>query len=346
MRNVSQEVWFMDRPQVNLETALQQASEANPIAEFLRNLRPPHAGYAGLQEALAAYRDILARGGWPVIPDGPKLQRGDHGPRVAALRNRLLLTSDLGEASTPVADLFDAMLEQGVQRFQERHGLNADGVVGPSTLAALNVSAEVRVRQVELNMERWRWLPQTLGDRYILVNVANFALDVVEHGQSVLAMRVVVGKPARRTPFFSADMSYLVFSPHWYVPPTIAIQDKLPLIWRDPGYVTRQHFRLVRHGESGVTRVDPMSVDWSSVSARNFPYQLRQYTSYKVAKNVVEFSTSIPREELRPGYGAGFLGAPLTMVTPDDVPMKRERGGRHGTSRPEHVQDAGDQRRI
>ena len=192
-----QEVWFMDRPQVDLETALQQASEANLIAEFLRNLRPPHAGYAGLQEALTAYRDILARGGWPVIPDGPKLQRGDHGPRVAALRNRLLLTSDLGEASTPVADLFDAMLEQGVQRFQERHGLNADGVVGPSTLAALNVSAEVRVRQIELNMERWRWLPQTLGDRYILVNVANFALDVVEHGQSVLAMRVVVGKPAR-----------------------------------------------------------------------------------------------------------------------------------------------------
>jgi murein L,D-transpeptidase YcbB/YkuD len=139
-------------------------------------------------------------------------------------------------------------------------------------LTALNVPAEARVRQIELNMERWRWLPQTLGERYIFVNIANFALDVVEHGRSVLAMRVVVGKAARRTPFFSADMTYLVLNPPWHVPPTIAIQDKLPLIRRDPGYVSRQHFKLFRHGEGGVTRVDPMSIDWSSVSARNFPY--------------------------------------------------------------------------
>jgi hypothetical protein len=119
------------------------------------------------------------------------------------------------------------------------------------------------VRQIELNMERWRWLPPAMGERYILVNIANFALDVVEHGRSVLAMRVVAGKPARRTPFFSADMTYLVLSPHWYVPPTIAIQDKLPLIRRDPGYVSRQNFKLFRHGEGGVRRVNPRSVDWS-----------------------------------------------------------------------------------
>jgi L,D-transpeptidase YcbB len=186
------------------------------------------------------------------------------------------LTADLDRASAPVDDVFDTALEQGLQRFQERHGLNADGVVGTSTLTALNVPAEARVRQIELNMERWRWLPHELGDRYILVNVANFALDVIEHGQSVLAMRVIIGKPERRTPFFSADMTYLVLSPHWYVPPTIAIQDKLPLIRRDPGYVARQNFKLFRDGESGATRVDPLSIDWSAVSARNFPYRLRQ----------------------------------------------------------------------
>jgi L,D-transpeptidase YcbB len=289
-----QEVWFADRPPADLETVLQQASEADLVAQLRRNLRPPYAGYAGLQKALVAYRDLLARGGWPVIPEGAKLQSGDRGPGVVALRHRLRLTSDLDEASTPVDDLFDAALERGVQRFQERHGLDADGVVGPATLMALNVPAEVRVRQIELNMERWRWLPQTLGDRYVLVNIANFALDVVEHGQSVLAMRAVVGKPARRTPFFSADMTYLVLSPHWYVPPTIAIQDKLPLIRRNPAYVARQHFKLFRHGAGGMARVDPMAVDWSSVSARNFPYQLRQEPGPQNALGRVKFMLPNP----------------------------------------------------
>jgi murein L,D-transpeptidase YcbB/YkuD len=163
---------------------------------------------------------------------------------VTTLKHRLQLTADLDRASEGVDAVFDAALVHGLRRFQERHGLDADGKVGASTLAALNVPVEARVRQIELNMERWRWLPQTLGDRYILVNIANFALDVVERGRSVLTMRVVVGRPARRTPFFSAEMTYLVLNPHWYVPPTIAIQDKLPLIRRDPGYVSRQNFKF------------------------------------------------------------------------------------------------------
>lgn len=288
------EVWFGERSQVDLGTTIQQASETDRVAEFLQNLRPTHAGYAALQKTLASYRDITARGGWPVIPDGPKLQRGDRGPRVAALRDRLLLTSDLDRASAPIDEVFDVALERGLEKFQERHGLDADGAVGTSTLTALNVPAEARVRRIELNMERWRWLPQTLGERYILVNIANFALDVVEHGRSVLAMRVVVGKPARRTPFFSADMTYLVLNPHWHVPPTIAIQDNLPLIRRAPGYVSRQNFKLFRHGEGGVTRIDPMSVDWSSVSAGNFPYQLRQDPGPRNALGRVKFMLPNP----------------------------------------------------
>jgi L,D-transpeptidase YcbB len=288
------EVWFADRTRLDLVTVLQEASETNRVAALLHTLHPTHGGYARLRNALASYRDMSARGGWPVIPDGPKLQKGDRGPRVTALRHRLLVTADVDRASDPVDDVFDAALEQGIQRFQERHGLEADGVVGASTLTALNVPAEVRVRQIELNLERWRWLPQDLGERYILVNIANFGLDVVEHGQSVLAMKVVVGRPARRTPFFSADMTHLVLSPHWYVPPSIAIQDKLPLIRRNPGYVARQNFKLFRAGEGGVSRVDPMSVDWSAVSARNFPYRLRQDPGPRNALGRVKFMLPNP----------------------------------------------------
>ena len=206
-------------------------------------------------------RRLASHPGWAEAPE-----RGQ-GPRVAALKNRLLLTSDLDRTAEVVDDVFDAALEHGLQRFQERHGLDPDGTVGASTLAALNVPVEARVRQIELNMERWRWLPQTLGERYILVNIANFTLDVVERGRSVLAMRVVVGKPARRTPFFSAEMTYLVLNPHWYVPPTIAIQDKLPLIRRDPGYVARQHFNY-----SGMARVEsPVSIPGRSIGRLSVP---------------------------------------------------------------------------
>jgi L,D-transpeptidase YcbB len=288
------EEWFGERAPADLGTGLQQASEAHRVEQFLHNLRPMHAGYVALHNTLASYRDILRMGGWPVIPDGPKLRKGDRGPRVAALRHRLRLTSDLDQVAVPVDEVFDATLERALQRFQERHGLDPDGTVGPSTLTALNVPTEARVRQIELNMERWRWLPQTLGERYILVNVANFALDVVERGRSVLAMRVVVGKPSRRTPSFSADMTHLVLNPHWYVPPTIAIQDKLPLIRRDPSYLTRQNFKLFRHGEGGVARVDPRSVDWSSATARNFPYQLRQDPGPRNALGRVKFMLPNP----------------------------------------------------
>jgi murein L,D-transpeptidase YcbB/YkuD len=283
------EEWFGERSPADLGPGLQQASEAQRVEQFLQQLRPMHAGYLALQDTLASYRDILSKGGWTAVPDGPKLQKGDRGPRVAALRHRLRLTSDLDQADVPVDEVFDATLERALQRFQERHGLDPDGTVGPMTLTALNVPTAVRVRQIELNMERWRWLPQTLGERYILVNVADFALDVVERGRSVLAMRVVVGQPSRRTPFFSADMTHLVLNPHWYVPPSIAIQDKLPLIRRDPGYVARQNFKLFRHGEGGITRVDPRSVDWSSVTARNFPYQLRQDPGPRNALGRVKF---------------------------------------------------------
>jgi murein L,D-transpeptidase YcbB/YkuD len=104
------EVWFGERSEVDLGAALQQASETGRVEEFLQNLRPMHAGYAALQKTLASYHDIAARGGWPVIPDGPKLQKGDRGPRVAALRDRLLLTSDLDRASAPIDEVFDAAL--------------------------------------------------------------------------------------------------------------------------------------------------------------------------------------------------------------------------------------------
>jgi murein L,D-transpeptidase YcbB/YkuD len=125
-------------------------------------------------------------------------------------------------------------------------------------------------------MERWRWLPLDLGARHILVNMANFELDLVEGESVVMVMRVIVGKGYRRTPVFSDKITYLVLNPFWHVPPGIAIKDKLPLIKKDPDYLSKQHMRLLQGWGAETKEIDPKTIDWSTVSAKNFHFRLRQ----------------------------------------------------------------------
>jgi murein L,D-transpeptidase YcbB/YkuD len=132
--------------------------------------------------------------------------------------------------------------------------------------------AAMQVRQIAQNMERWRWLPQELGRRYILVDVPAYTLEVVEHDQPVMTMRVVVGKPSWPTPVLSATMSHVVLNPDWHVPPSIAAQELLPILRSNPGYLTQQNMRV----SSGPYDVDPRSIDWGKVSKKKFPYRLRQ----------------------------------------------------------------------
>jgi murein L,D-transpeptidase YcbB/YkuD len=270
------EVWLANRPKIDVIALVLRALDDDRLEEALGHFRPAHPGYAALQEALARYRDIASKGGWPTVAEGAKLRRGDRGQRVMVLRKRLQVTGEMEEGSVSERDFFDAALDQALRTFQQRHGLEPDGVVATSTLAELNVPVETRLRQIELNMERWRWLPDVLGERYILVNIPNFTLEVAEHGQPVLTMRVVVGRPTRPTPTLGGGITHLILNPPWYVPPTIALQDKLPLIHKDPSYVTRQHFKIFQGLGAGSTQVDPRAIDWSKMTSRNFPYRLRQ----------------------------------------------------------------------
>src|SRR5262249_2676736 len=180
---------------------------------------------------------------WGTLPGGLTLRPGGRDPEVAVLRAHLVASGDLaapeggGQAAT--APVIDADTREALKRFQRRHGLAADGRLDRATLAALNVPVEERIRQVELNLERWRWLPDAFGERYVLVNIPTFHLYAVDHGQVQLEMRVVTGKPDSPTPIFSDEMTTVVFSPYWNVPPEIAKKETIPAVLRDPGYLDR-----------------------------------------------------------------------------------------------------------
>jgi murein L,D-transpeptidase YcbB/YkuD len=236
----------IDVPEVDLPGRLESALAAGSVRKALADLAPAHAGYRALKQALAAYR---TKSDWPAVPAGPPLKPGDRNERVAALRARLEASGDLAPpdpAAPPVeSDLFDAPLQAAVRVFQERHGLDADGAIGPATLEALDVPVADLVRQIEVNLDRWRWLPRDLGERYVMVNIAGFTLDVVEAEKPALSMRVVAGKPTSSTPMFTGTMSNIVLNPYWNVPPGILKNEILPKIQRDPGYAARENLEVL-----------------------------------------------------------------------------------------------------
>jgi len=227
-----------------------------------------------LEKGLAQYRQLAAQGGWAKVPAGPALREGDRDERLPSLQQRLLASGDLA-ATASRGDYFDKIIREAVQRFQARHGLTADGVVGDKTLSALNIPIGERIRQLAASLERCQPLPAVLERRHILVNIADFTLKLYEDDKLVLSMPVIVGKTYRQTPVFNGRISSLVLNPSWEVPHSIATQDLLPKIKKNPGYLSQLHLRVFQGWKPGA-EIDPASIDWTTLSTSRFPYRLRQ----------------------------------------------------------------------
>lgn len=165
------------------------------------------------------------------------------------------------EASGDLTD--DRDLAQGLRSFQDHHGLRSTGALDAATVTALNVPLSDRIHQIELNLERWRWMPDELGARHIRINIPRFYLEVHEGARPTLDMRVVVGRRGDETPTFSSNMTHVVLSPYWNIPETIVTDETLPSLERDPSYLVRNSIEIVRQAGSGAKVVDPSTIDWN-----------------------------------------------------------------------------------
>ncbi len=267
--NFSRELWPDRDPATAVIAA---ATSTEPLLELVQNFFPRGDYYIRLREQLLRHLQIEAEGGWPAVTSGDTLRPGDVSPRVAEVRRRLAVTGDLNADADLQSDSYDETLETAVKYFQNRHRLDADGIVGAQSYEALNVPVQTRIDQLRMSLERLRWIDQDLTNDFVAVNIPDFRVFLVRDRQIVWYARAQVGKPYRATPIFRGDIQYLELNPTWTVPPTILRKDILPRLKQDPGYVVNKNISVIdRDGR----KVDPFSVDWSQYS-RGVPYTLRQ----------------------------------------------------------------------
>jgi L,D-transpeptidase YcbB len=254
--------WKVHKDRTDIEELLHRTGPTGRLNDALRELRPGHDQYEKMREALTRYREIKAQGGWPEL----QVQTATSTDIAARL-------AQTGEFDRSPEKASEKEIIEALTAYQVRNGLPKTGKLDRATVAALNVPVEARIRQIEINLERWRWLPRDLGSRYILVNVASFELEAVENGKTVLTMPVVVGKQYQPTPLFSDELSYLVINPSWNIPESIAQEEILPAVLNDSNYLSRNEMEVVAaNGEV----VDAGSIDWEDLEPEAFEYRFRQ----------------------------------------------------------------------
>ncbi len=253
---------------------LERALDNKQLNHLIEEIRPNHFMYRHLKIALGEYREIAENGGWPKVPVGDVLKLDVKDPRNLLLRDYLRITGDLLPSTVSENDsVYDSNLEEAVIRFQFRHNLNQDGVVGKGTLALINVPIEKRIDEIRINMERSRWVTHHLPQDFLVVNIAGFNIRRITNDSTVFYSRVIVGKHFHETPIFDGTMTYIEINPTWTLPYSISTKETLPKLKKNPDYLADKNMIIMdRDGKE----LDPSTIDFNDLSTGNFPYILRQ----------------------------------------------------------------------
>lgn len=287
-QKITREIKF-HRPKIDPAELLAEAfQDPSTLCEKLRHMAPDLPKYASLKATLAHYRQLAKETPeWPRLENLRALKLGDDDPQVNTLREILYLFGD-SKNEDFTSTKFDRDLDQALRQFQTRHTLESDGVVGGKTKEALNEPIEGIIRKILINMERIRWLPENLGKRYIIVNVAGYEVNAYDNNELQLTIPAIIGRPSRRTPLFYAKLKNVIINPSWGVPYSIFVHDKLPKILNDPDYVRRSGFTVT---DSSGSVIDPDEADWESEGSS---YRLRQSPGRHNALGRVKFNIENP----------------------------------------------------
>jgi murein L,D-transpeptidase YcbB/YkuD len=243
------------------------ASSAPQIRGDIPTLSPDIVG--AVEHAILQYSDIVAQGGWPMVPPEQKLKVGSRGPAVAALRQRLIISGDL-DASLGVTEAYDTYVKAAIERFQARHGIPVDGVVGDSTFAALNVPAAVRLNQLSTNLTRLKMSTQKLPARFIMVNIPAAQVEAVENGLVASRHTAIVGKVDRPSPIVNSKVTEINFNPFWTVPASIIKKDLIPKMQKDPNYIADYKIRI--YDQQG-NELQASQINWNSDEATKYMFR-------------------------------------------------------------------------
>lgn len=273
--------------ETNLAPILVEYAAKCDIESLLNMARPEDESYILLKRGLQSYRKIQRKGGWPLIATGKVLKPGDQDERIPVLVERLTISGDYLPASVRTEkDQFDKPLVDALKRFQNRHGLDADGILGPVTLKAINVTVEQRIEKIRVNLERQRWFLHKLqaNNEFIIVDIAGFKVYWFKEGKPIWEQRVQVGRTYTKTPVFKDQIQYIEFNPTWTIPPGILRRTVIPSLKKDPAYIENNGYLLLTPDGKPV---DPKSVDWANL--RGFPYIVRQPPGPNNAMGLVKF---------------------------------------------------------
>lgn len=327
--------WHLQQTTINTRALADRFfSGEDSFRQTVASLQPDHRRYHALLQSLQEHWRVVERGGWTRVPTGPTLRAGDRHPRVALLRRRLAESGDLPTVEliendngniAQSDDLFDWAVTEGLKTFQQRHGLEADALLGARTVAELNVPAEKRISQIEVNIDRWRWLPRDPGHSHIMVNTAGYDMEVNISGETALTMNVIVGKPKHRTPLFTDTMEYLVVNPSWYVPTSIA-RKIAPKEAASPGYLKRNKFEVIQRSTNKPVEHWRLSSDELRPNTFVKRYRLRQLPGKSNALGDLKFM--MPNE----------FSIYLHDTNDKSLFAKNRRAYSHGCIRVEHPQ--------
>jgi murein L,D-transpeptidase YcbB/YkuD len=266
------------------ELALLDAISRSSPSGFFKALVPKHPEYSRLLKEKERLERLIGRGGFGDPIRSATLKLGTSSKNITKIRARL---SSMGYGRLGAHSNYDEVLLPVVKQFQKDHGLKPDGVIGPGTMKALNASVEQRLKQVIVNLERERWINRSRGKRHIIVNLANFSLNVYDNDNVTFTSKVVIGKIGKeRTPEFHDQMTHMVVNPTWHVPSSITSKEYLPIMKTDPEFLISRGMRM--YDDSGVV-VNPEDVDFAEYDEKTFPYSIKQRPSKSNALGLVKF---------------------------------------------------------